>query len=136
MKDLKSIDVKKWKDLGLPDGLFSMINKMLLNTEQSEKKLGSNKIIEENDEIRMTVFNYLENIVDEIRDSSVFIRLLKNLYMIIENIIVNPTEAKYKQIKANGGLIEKNLLPYNSCMKFFIWVNTVNLNRFLLFYQM
>jgi hypothetical protein len=101
----------------------------------TEKKIPKQMIEEENvDEIRIYVNKFLENIVNEIRDSTVYISIMKNLYTIIENIVKNPSEPKFRKIKAFGGFIEKSVAANESVMKFFLWVDIFNF-RFLSFYR-
>ena len=175
------MDSQTWKDLGLPSNLFSLLNKKIVssletqntiqsnttskesknilqtqqqalietnqdkfdnainkikndksmfnaykdilnNTKNEIEKKPTNQIIQEEDETKISVEKYLENIINEIRDSSIYIPLLKNIYSIVENIIKNPSEAKFKRIKAFGGFIEKSVSLSEASMKFFNWV--------------
>ena len=100
------------------DMFNSYKEKMNKNMENNS----SNQMIIEEDKMKITVEKFLENIVNEIRDLSIYIPILKNLYKIIENIIKNPTDHKFKKIKAFGGFIEKSISSNESTLKFFNWV--------------
>lgn len=106
---------------------FNSYKQMISENNKQQKVDMENKpsrqmIEEEVDEIKIYVNKYLENIVNDIRDSTVYVPILKNLYTIIENIIKNPSDLKYKKLKAFGGFIEKSVTSNESVAKFFLWV--------------
>ena len=136
------MDVELWKQLGLPLNLFIILNKKfsflkassgnsnVVNTALDKTEVKKNMIDDENydtptvlQDSKEYVFAYTNEIINEIRNFDIYVPILKNIHLVLSNILKNPKEEKFKKIKADSAFLKNYIFPYKSATNFFFWFN-------------
>ena len=101
-----------------------------INTKKIEtKEEKSNNKMEIDDEVKKTVSNLkekeysqLERIMEEISNFEKASDFFKDLELVIENIINNPSEEKFRKLKIESGLFSRSFTPYKQSIAFLEFV--------------
>ena len=123
LKDIKNISENEWRSFGLPMNLYHLVkekyesalneDKRNLSLSQSLNNIGLNLSapyiqIAYDEKIEETIFDDLSLLFQQINNETILEEILEKIYRVINNIIQNPENEKYKRIN-----IHKFLSKYN-----------------------